>query len=152
MLRTAAGTNHSSFLCLFRRAYTVLSFGDCSQGALGHSHGFLSDSYEAAPVEDLPGDVIKIASGHYHSFAISSNGDLWSWGRNNEGQLGRSSKESRLAWAALSRKWNITFLHFVHPLLFSCNFLTCLKFCLSMCILVFGEKIKFLTLFIFRCS
>ena len=96
MLRTAAGTKDSSFLCFFRRAYTVLSFGDCSQGALGHSHGFLSDSYEAAPVEDLPGDVIKIASGHYHSFAISSNGNLWSWGRNNEGQLGRSSKESRL--------------------------------------------------------
>ncbi|KAI3908148.1 hypothetical protein MKW92_051186, partial [Papaver armeniacum] len=30
-------------------------------------------------------------AGHYHSLAVTSHGDVWSWERNNEFQLGRAS-------------------------------------------------------------
>ncbi|XP_061342374.1 uncharacterized protein LOC133288591 [Gastrolobium bilobum] len=86
---------------LVRRKWmsTVMSFGDGSQGALGlpsSTVGMGLDAYEPAPVPALPSDVVSVGAGHYHSLAITSNGHLWAWGRNNEAQLGRglSSRES----------------------------------------------------------
>eukprot|EP00250_Pteridium_aquilinum_P017013 c23413_g1_i1 orf=786-2108(-) len=83
----------------FERAYmTVMSFGDGSQGALGQSHlagSVASDAYEPAPVQALPSNIIRVSAGHYHSLALSADGGLWSWGRNNEGQLGRGTSLSR---------------------------------------------------------
>jgi alpha-tubulin suppressor-like RCC1 family protein len=37
----------------------------------------------------------KIASGFYYSLAINTDGSLWTWGRNNYGQLGDGSKTDR---------------------------------------------------------
>jgi alpha-tubulin suppressor-like RCC1 family protein len=38
----------------------------------------------------LPGltDVVRIAAGYWHGLAVRSDGTLWSWGINSEGQLG----------------------------------------------------------------
>ncbi|MCO5551680.1 hypothetical protein L7F22_005184 [Adiantum nelumboides] len=84
----------------FWKAYSsrVMSFGDGSQGALGQSQGVgsvTSDAYEPLPVDVLPNNVIRVATGHYHSLAVTADGQLWSWGRNNEGQLGRGMALSR---------------------------------------------------------
>ncbi|CAN8259829.1 unnamed protein product [Cochlearia groenlandica] len=75
----------------------VKSFGDESHGALGiQSVGIGMDAYEPTLVRDLPCDVSLIATGHYHSLAVTSNGEIWAWGRNEEGQLGRiGSRDSR---------------------------------------------------------
>jgi alpha-tubulin suppressor-like RCC1 family protein len=38
-----------------------------------------------------PSRLTKIVSGYYHSLALDSSGNVWSWGYNNAGQLGRFS-------------------------------------------------------------
>ncbi|KAM7492452.1 hypothetical protein LguiA_035373 [Lonicera macranthoides] len=78
---------------------TVMSFGDGSQGALGLSTLLMgSDSYEPIPVPGLPSDVSSVAAGHYHSLAVTSQGQLWAWGRNNESQLARPLLSPRETW------------------------------------------------------
>lgn len=37
-------------------------------------------------------DVILIGAGAEHSLAVRTDGSVWSWGRNNKGQLGQSTK------------------------------------------------------------
>ena len=49
----------------------------CEQGALGC--GSTDDNYEPELI-DLPDDVASIAAGHYHSLAITSGGQVHSWG------------------------------------------------------------------------
>ena len=46
------------------------------------------DAHEPALVENLPDDVTSIACGHFHSVAVTSSGEIWTWGRNQENQLG----------------------------------------------------------------
>lgn len=48
----------------------------------------------AAPVQ-LLSDVKMVAgaSGHYHSFAVRSDGTVWGWGSNSHGQLGSGGKD-----------------------------------------------------------
>ncbi|ESQ48976.1 hypothetical protein EUTSA_v10020741mg [Eutrema salsugineum] len=82
-----------------RRWFTsrVMSFGDGSHGALGMSGmGMGMDAYEPTLISNLPSDVSFISAGHYHSLAVTSGGEIWAWGRNEEGQLGRiASRSSR---------------------------------------------------------
>uniref|UniRef100_A0A1J3JGW3 Ultraviolet-B receptor UVR8 n=1 Tax=Noccaea caerulescens TaxID=107243 RepID=A0A1J3JGW3_NOCCA len=79
-----------------RRWFTsrVMSFGDGSHGALGIS-GMGMDAYEPTLVPNLPSDVSFVSAGHYHSLAVTSGGEIWAWGRNEEGQLGRIGRNSR---------------------------------------------------------
>lgn len=67
----------------------VLSFGDGSQGALGVGTD-LQDAYEPEHANCLPPDVTQIAAGAHHSLSITAQGQLWTWGRNWEGQLGHT--------------------------------------------------------------
>ena len=49
----------------------------CAQGALGT--GGTADEYEPERVQ-LPKSIAGVGAGHYHSFAITEGGGLWSWG------------------------------------------------------------------------
>ncbi|KAI3969584.1 hypothetical protein MKX01_020145 [Papaver californicum] len=68
----------------------VMSFGDGNQGALGLPSSSMGigaggggDAYEPTKITGLPSDDITcIGAGHYHSLAVTSHGDVWSWGRN----------------------------------------------------------------------
>lgn len=76
----------------------VMSFGDGSHGALGLPSsrtdlGF--DGYEPTKVPGLPSDITSVSAGHYHSLAITSQGELWAWGRDVEAQLGRGLSSPR---------------------------------------------------------
>ncbi|KAG5579091.1 hypothetical protein H5410_049718 [Solanum commersonii] len=80
---------------------TVMSFGDGSHGALGLPASIIgmgSDAYEPTPIPGLPPDVVTVAAGHFHSLAVTSEGHVWAWGRNNEGQLGRDPLSPRETW------------------------------------------------------
>ncbi|CAA6670790.1 unnamed protein product [Spirodela intermedia] len=68
-------------------------------GALGLP-GHLCDAYEPTRIPFLPahGVISSIAAGHYHSLAVTSSGEVWSWGRNDEGQLGRGLATTRDTW------------------------------------------------------
>ncbi|KAK1439719.1 hypothetical protein QVD17_05539 [Tagetes erecta] len=79
----------------------VMSFGDGSHGALGlptSVTGIGSHAYEPTPITTLPPDVSTIAAGHYHSLAVTSQGHIWSWGRNVEQQLARPIDSPRETW------------------------------------------------------
>jgi alpha-tubulin suppressor-like RCC1 family protein len=41
-------------------------------------------------------NVMAIATGHYHSLALRSDGTVWAWGFSDEGQLGDGSPAMRL--------------------------------------------------------
>ncbi|KAL3848668.1 hypothetical protein ACJIZ3_010550 [Penstemon smallii] len=80
---------------------TVMSFGDGAQGALGlptSPMGLGFDAYEPTPVPALPPDVSAVAAGHYHSLAVTSQGHVWTWGRNTEYQLGHGPNSPRESW------------------------------------------------------
>ncbi|KAG9448875.1 hypothetical protein H6P81_008840 [Aristolochia fimbriata] len=76
----------------------VFSFGDGSNGALGLPFSFGGDAYEPTLVPGLPPDISSVGAGHYHSLAVTSEGEVWAWGRNEEGQLGRGVKAPRDSW------------------------------------------------------
>lgn len=79
-----------------------MSFGDGSQGALGLAAspmGLCCDTYEPTPVPGLPPDLCSITAGHYHSLAVTSQGQVWAWGRNSESQLGRGQLSPRETWS-----------------------------------------------------
>ncbi|OAE29981.1 hypothetical protein AXG93_669s1310 [Marchantia polymorpha subsp. ruderalis] len=96
--RNFSGTSHKGLREL-NSATRVLSFGDGSNGALGHdAEGYASDVFEPVPVHGLPPNIVKVAAGHYHSLAVTDDGQVWAWGRNAEGQLGRRVGNSREDW------------------------------------------------------
>lgn len=79
----------------------VMSFGDGSHGALGLPSSLVGpgvggeDAYEPTKIPGLPSDVTSVSAGHYHSLAVTCQGQLWAWGRNHECQLGRGPSSPR---------------------------------------------------------
>lgn len=64
----------------------------CSRGQLGT--GSLDDQTDPVLVEALVGlKITKISAGGWHSCAIGSIGDLYTWGWNANGQLGLSKSD-----------------------------------------------------------
>jgi alpha-tubulin suppressor-like RCC1 family protein len=71
---------------------SVWAWGDNQRGQLGDGTTVNSD----LPVRvHIPAGLIfvKVSSGGYSSFGIDSTGRLWSWGGNNNGQLGTGSAQ-----------------------------------------------------------
>jgi hypothetical protein len=91
LLSTLAGGSNGSSA---PRAGVVYGFGDNSHGAVGQPAPAAA-SYVPTPVPSLPPSVSSVAGGHYHSLAVSAAGEVWAWGRNDEGQLGRGFHSPR---------------------------------------------------------
>ena len=72
---------------------TLWAWGNNNYGQLGNG------SYDNAPlpvqVTTFPNSVMDIAAGESHSAALLSNGSVWTWGYNNNGQLGDGTIFSR---------------------------------------------------------
>jgi alpha-tubulin suppressor-like RCC1 family protein len=87
-IAVSAGQYHSMAL---KSNGTVWTWGYNDQGQLGrtisgsstHVPGQVSGGWE-----DEGQKIIAIAAGYNHSAALDSSGQVWTWGRNNEGQLG----------------------------------------------------------------
>ncbi|WP_240359520.1 hypothetical protein [Pyxidicoccus trucidator] len=87
----AAGANHSLAL---RSDGTVWAWGNNSAGQLGN--GTTTGRSTPLQVQGLNGIVAvaagsSYASGGNHSLALHSDGTVWAWGSNSEGQLGTGS-------------------------------------------------------------
>ena len=81
----SAGVAHSLAL---KSDGTVWTWGYNYYGQLGNgTSGTNSDRGIPVQVKELSG-VVSIRAGAYHSLAVKSDGTVWTWGHNNDGQLG----------------------------------------------------------------
>lgn len=89
----AAGDTHSLAI---QSGGTVLSWGGNQAGELGN--GQINSSVNAVPtaVPGVPAGV-KVSAGYRSSFVLLTDGTLWSWGDNGNGQLANGSA----GWTAL---------------------------------------------------
>ena len=71
---------------------SLYAWGDNEYGQLGI--GNFKKGYLNKPVKvNINEPVKEIIVGHYSIYAVTKNGSLYSWGKNNEGQLGINSYE-----------------------------------------------------------
>nr|XP_060612648.1 serine/threonine-protein kinase Nek8 [Anolis sagrei ordinatus] len=78
--------------CLTDRGI-VLTFGSGSSGCLGHET--LTDVSQPKIVEALLGyEITQVASGASHVLAVSTEGEVFSWGRGDNGRLGLGTQDS----------------------------------------------------------
>ncbi|XP_025029589.1 serine/threonine-protein kinase Nek8 isoform X2 [Python bivittatus] len=78
--------------CLTDRGI-VLTFGSGSSGCLGH--GTFMDVSQPKIVEALLGyEITQAACGASHVLAMSSEGEVFTWGRGDNGRLGLGTQES----------------------------------------------------------
>jgi alpha-tubulin suppressor-like RCC1 family protein len=74
---------------------TVWAWGDNGYGQVGDNK--VADPTKSPVQVHGPGnvgfltDVVAISEGRYHSLALKSDGTVWSWGRNDNGQLGNNA-------------------------------------------------------------
>ena len=78
---------------------TVWAWGQNAYGQLGIGE-FTANSRVPVQVKDASGEghlggVIMVSAGAYYSLAVKEDGSVWAWGRNNRGQLGDGTTESR---------------------------------------------------------
>ena len=72
---------------LWSRAYTNNSYGQLGNGTMDLSKKIIKINDEI---------FFKIAASKTHNLAIDKDGNLWSWGNNNEGQLGDGTDVNKL--------------------------------------------------------
>jgi len=72
----------------------VFTFGRAENARLGHGDsGGVNEGYPRL-VEELVGEkIVNISGGYVHMAACSESGELWTWGRNSCGQLGRPKSD-----------------------------------------------------------
>ncbi|MBI5177804.1 MAG: FecR domain-containing protein [Nitrospinae bacterium] len=87
----AAGSAHSVAL---KNDGTVWTWGNNFSGQLGISQGVNTIRTVPVFVDGLL-HVAAIAAGGEHTLAIKSDGTLWSWGKNDNGQLGDGTDDGR---------------------------------------------------------
>ena len=49
-------------------------------------------------------NIVSITAGSYHTLAIDEDGDLWSWGYNEYGQIGNGSIGADVCLFLITRK------------------------------------------------
>jgi alpha-tubulin suppressor-like RCC1 family protein len=87
----AAGDGHAMIL---RPDGTLWSFGYNADGQVGQ--GVTDSAQRPVPRQPLPGTQwLSIAAGGYHQAAVRTDGTLWIWGWNADGQLGDGTTITR---------------------------------------------------------
>eukprot|EP00698_Gefionella_okellyi_P005691 TRINITY_DN15158_c0_g1_i1.p1 TRINITY_DN15158_c0_g1~~TRINITY_DN15158_c0_g1_i1.p1 ORF type:complete len:374 (+),score=45.87 TRINITY_DN15158_c0_g1_i1:36-1157(+) len=87
----AAGNAHSTALLTDG---SILTWGCGADGQLGH--GTTANELLPARVDVLKGTaIVDVACGGQHTVALSSNGQVWSWGLGEYGQLGHGGTASK---------------------------------------------------------
>lgn len=85
----STGLNHS--LVISPDGQAVSAFGRNQFGQLGN--GSFIDQFTPKTVKQLPNKPIsQVSVGTYHSALLTNDGSIYTWGWNNDGQLGRTIK------------------------------------------------------------
>jgi alpha-tubulin suppressor-like RCC1 family protein len=86
----AAGNNFTVALKNVTLNSSVLAWGSNNNGQLGN--GTTTDVYVPAQVSGMVGTgAIGIAAGYDHAVAMKTDGTVWTWGSNSNGQLGNGT-------------------------------------------------------------
>jgi len=87
----ACGSGHTVVLTTEGEVYT---WGRGDDGRLGH--GDNGWKYVPRITQSLSGHtVVQVTCGSYHTAAVTSNGDLWTWGGGMYGKLGHSNESGQ---------------------------------------------------------
>jgi alpha-tubulin suppressor-like RCC1 family protein len=88
---TGALTVGSNFTLALKADGSVWAWGDNNSAQLGNPS--LPPSVPQTTPVAVPelSDIVAISAGNLHGLALKRDGTVWSWGRNTEGQLGRSA-------------------------------------------------------------
>lgn len=87
VIAIAAGFQHSIAITADN---TVWTWGDNVNGALGRSDTNNGSDWLPEPVPGLS-NVVAIAGGDEFTLAVTSNGQVYAWGKNSDGQLGTNT-------------------------------------------------------------
>ncbi|MBF0450216.1 MAG: hypothetical protein HQK75_05900, partial [Candidatus Magnetomorum sp.] len=88
-IAASINTDHSNHSLAVKSDGTVWAWGYNSAGQLGNNDCCVGTANSVTPVHVLNiSDITKVAAGGLHSMALESNGKVWTWGRNYDGQLG----------------------------------------------------------------
>ena len=96
IVAVAAGQYHNSMA--LKSDGSVWSFGYNQYGQLGD--GTVANKASPVQVKGVGGsgnltDIVSVAAGAYHGIAVKSDGSLWSFGYNGNGQLGDGTTSQR---------------------------------------------------------
>lgn len=78
----------------------VLCWGFNQLGQLGD--GTTENRYVPTAVVNLPNNIIAVATGWFHTCALSRDGRVWCWGYNSHGQLGDGTIQHRTVPVAVA--------------------------------------------------
>jgi alpha-tubulin suppressor-like RCC1 family protein len=92
VIDVAAGFNHSAAVS----GGSVFTWGGNAFGQLGDTTTSDTDT-PPSPGNGILNNIIAIAAGDNHTVALESDGTVWSWGLNTNGQLGDNSTTQRNA-------------------------------------------------------
>lgn len=78
-------------------AGVLYTWGDNTYGQLGI--GLTSDAtpYSTTPIVAINGNVKKVVVGDGFMVAVTINGEVYAWGRNDNGQLGNGTKDNSIS-------------------------------------------------------
>jgi alpha-tubulin suppressor-like RCC1 family protein len=89
VVKVGAGKKHSIAL---KSNGTVWAWGSNQYGQIGTPY-YWAGSSTPVPISGLS-NIVDISAGYTHNLAIDSNGNVWGWGRNFEGQLGLNNTDT----------------------------------------------------------
>ncbi len=72
---------------------TLRAWGSDAWGKLGVNRAIVRET--AAPLARPPQKIVSLAASLHHVLALTEEGDVWSWGDNESGQLGDGSRANR---------------------------------------------------------
>ncbi|MBI4883248.1 MAG: hypothetical protein HY826_04255, partial [Actinobacteria bacterium] len=87
VMAVAAGGFHSLAL---KHDGTLWTFGDNSLGQLGRASNSGTNNPNPVPTQVMSG-VAAIAAGAFHSLVLKADGSLWTFGLNEDGELGNAT-------------------------------------------------------------
>jgi alpha-tubulin suppressor-like RCC1 family protein len=84
----ATGDNHSLAVTCDGRVYAWGNNNNCEVGPTDFNDAEDLAVQIPLPVEELKPGAVEVIGGGYHSMALMSDGTVYAWGANVEGQLG----------------------------------------------------------------
>ena len=113
IIRISAGRTHSMAI---KSDNTLWVWGENTFGQLGNGKittysqfNVIEENNDLSVPAKLMENIVEIAAGSEFSLAVNQNGELFSWGRNDRGQLGDGSRVNR----AMPKKIldNVVYIH-----------------------------------------